>query len=630
MIRRMHNDGLTKGQSGRRPDREMDGNGIMAAAFRKAAERKLAEQGIPPTHNHPNAAQAKKSTPPSLGHFVGAAPPPVAQGKADQRVQATARGNASAGRHRGPVIKATESPKAKHAFGAGPRQAGGAKHQKAGGSVQTLKASENQHSQKKNITRDEATASREPKRPRVWLRFEGLLARMIPAFEARLREASGVLGHPSSNQEMQLAERLRQGGFSEGARNGVRAPRKVSIVLGVDFGTTSTKIVARWPYEAGDNAVAVPALDFARAEGHAYLWASRIWLSQNGEFSLFPMLRASFMGAIKTKLISTCGEGESVLDAGGGVIASADEVATAFLALQIRQAKGWLATARKPLLGDGRPRISYNLGFPAASLNKSELRARYQRCAVAAVELAASSPDITLEMVRSALIAAAINTEDSLDRLNIRLHPEIAAAVAGFANSMQRESGLYAMVDVGGGTVDCCTFNLFSEGDGVERCPVFRASVERLGVEAWEICKGDANGEQDFRFLLDSLIRGIIWDTKKRGYINSARWNTGLPVFLIGGGAFSLPHKERVMKLDDWLRNYGHERAGIFFRTLPAPENFDCAEYSGDKLQRLGVAIGLSLPADRIPEVTLPDEIPDDYRAPPREVQDRYIDKDHI
>ncbi|WP_198372617.1 hypothetical protein [Roseomonas rosulenta] len=401
-------------------------------------------------------------------------------------------------------------------------------------------------------------------------------------------------------------------------------------MLGIDFGTTSTKIVIRQPFETGARAFAVPALPFARAEGHPYLWVSRLWLTPNGAFALQPMPQATVTCAIKASLMACDAENGPVLNAEGVIRATAEEAATAFLALQIRQAKGWFVTEKATLVQAKPPRWEYNFGFPAASLNDAVMRARYQRCAAAAVALAAKPLDVTLPAVKAALADVAADAPHWLQRQRAALHPEIAAAIAGFANSIRREDGLYAIIDVGGSTVDCCTFNLFTARDGGARCPVLWAQVELLGVEPWRLCEGDDRAADDFRYLLDTLPTTVIWRTRFKRAPLSERWRAGLPLFFVGGGASSQVHKESTGQLDAWLRENTRENAGVWIESLPAPENLEHPECPGDQVHRLAVAIGLSLPEGDIPEVNLPDDIEDVELVRRPGMDDKYIGKDQV
>lgn len=305
------------------------------------------------------------------------------------------------------------------------------------------------------------------------------------AIEQRAREKASAC-RATSDEVAKLNARFASGASSSSPAASTR--RVIEIVLGVDFGTSSTKIVARFPYEAGSPAYAVPVPSFAQAEGHPYLWASRLWLQSDGSFSLSPLsgaavscsLKAGLMGGVRGPVMSAM-----------AAQANAEEVVCAFLALQVRQARGWLATERATLMQRGRTTWSYNFGFPAASLNSAGLRDRYQRCIAAALSLAVCPVDVTLATVRPALAAVARSQTAQLERANAALIPEIAAAVSGFASSTMLDDGLYAIVDVGGGTVDCCTFNLFKGRDGAARCPIFLADVAMLGAEVWPGCAND-------------------------------------------------------------------------------------------------------------------------------------------
>jgi len=400
----------------------------------------------------------------------------------------------------------------------------------------------------------------------------------------------------------------------------------IEIVLGVDFGTSSTKIVARFPYEAGSPAYAVPVPSFAQAEGHPYLWASRLWLQSDGSFSLSPLsgaavscsLKAGLMGGVRGPVMSAM-----------AAQANAEEVVCAFLALQVRQARGWLANERATLMQRGRTTWSYNFGFPAASLNSAGLRDRYQRCIAAALSLAVCPIDVTLATVRPALAAVARSQTAQLERANAALIPEIAAAVSGFASSTMLDDGLYAIVDVGGGTVDCCTFNLFKGRDGAARCPIFLADVAMLGAEVWPGCANDPSLTNYFRWDLDRRQRTVIWKTKQDRDPWSERWVQGLPVFFVGGGIRSAVHQVSTGSLDAWLRRHSRDAGGVRLMRLPPPENLDHVLCDATEVHRLAVAVGLSLPAVEMPEVTLPDEIEDVERRRRRDDDGRTIGKEH-
>jgi hypothetical protein len=447
--------------------------------------------------------------------------------------------------------------------------------------------------------------SHEQRLDRIHRRLTGLAA----ATEQRGRRAAASCV-PSAEDLRDLRGRLYGGGGAGPSL--VRGRRPLDVVLGVDFGTSSTKIVARFPYLPGSPAYAIPVPAFARAEGHAYLWASRIWLTAGGKFALSPRDGSAVSCAIKAHLMRA--EATEPVLVAGLVQATAEEVAAAFLALQLRQALGWLATAQATLLRQQSLRLSYNFGFPAASLEAKALRDRYERCIAAALPLSDGHGELSLTDVQRSLQSSAGGASTLLQAAQAQLFPEIAAAVSGFANSISREDGLYALVDVGGGTVDCCTFNLFNDALQGGRCPIFRAEVDMLGVDPWRLCQDDEDLEADFKALLDTLQRRVIWETKHMRYPTSERWKTVLPVFFTGGGIASDVHRESTYGLEAWLRHHTRGDAGVRIETLPPPKNLEHPLCPAADVHRLIVAIGLSQEAGYIPDVTLPGDISD---APP-------------
>jgi hypothetical protein len=452
------------------------------------------------------------------------------------------------------------------------------------------------------------------------------LAARIKALPAEIEQRARALAsacRATSEEVAELNKRLANG--APHVSPAATARRGIEIVLGVDFGTSSTKIVARLPYEAGSPAYAVPVPTFARAEEHPYLWASRLWLASDGTFSLAPLPGAAVSCALKAGLMAN--PPAPVMSAMAAQ-ANAEEAACAFLALQVRQARGWLATERAMLMQRGAITWSYNFGFPAASLNNSDLRRRYERCIAAALSLINEPAAITLAAVRAALAAITNRETEMLERAQAALVPEIAAAVSGFANSTMLDDGLYAIVDVGGGTVDCCTFNLFKKRDGAARCSIFAAEVAMLGTEVWQGCADDPPLANYFRLDLDRRQRTVIWRTKQDRDPRSERWVQGLPVFFVGGGTRSAVHQDSTGSLDAWLRGHNKDGGGVRKMRLPSPENLDHVLCDAAEVHRLAVAVGLSLPAVDMPEVTLPDEIEDVERRRRRDDDGRFVGKE--
>jgi len=445
----------------------------------------------------------------------------------------------------------------------------------------------------------------------------------MSAFAAAIAKLAGKLPAEKQPDQIEHHEAIveKRKSFTEEHSNAIPSAigRPTEIVLGIDFGTTATKRVGRLPYRAGAPAFAIPVPELAQAEGQAYLWASKLWRSKNGLFSLFPLEDGEICTEIKASLLLL-----PHLEVQRQ--AYSEENATAFLALQLKQSTDWLNQELAAVFRSGYQVWSYNFGFPAASLDKKGLRISYERCVAAALFLLGQKDDITISAVQAALSEIASRARVYLESSRAALVPEIAAAVAGFAMSNQHEDGLYAIVDVGGSTTDCCTFNLFHDRLGQMRCPIFEADVQLLGIEPWRRCKNDDERES-FKFKLDCMLQGTIWKTKKRRHPTSARWDTGLPLFLIGGGSRSEMHSEHVRRLSSWLRRNSGQKGNVLFMPLRLTGNFDHKLCPGEEVHRLAVAHGLSLPVVDIPEIDLPGAIDDFADAAIRDTSAAYIEK---
>lgn len=420
--------------------------------------------------------------------------------------------------------------------------------------------------------------------------------------EARVRAsaASVVL---SDYDRIKLKNRLELG--TSEALPSLLGDIPLDAVLGIDFGTSSTKIVARLPYWRDSPSFAVPAMRFASAEHHPHMWESRLWMTSDGTFSLSPGKDSGVLCSIKANLMAPDCERRMVMHA-DNVSATALECAVAFLALQIRQARGWLYEKHSASFSRGPLRWHYNLGLPAAKLDDSRNIRHYQTCLAASVEIAGRPGQVSLDVVRQTVGNIRIGKE-RLKKLRATLQPEIAAAVAGFAQSRRRQDGLYAMIDVGAGTMDCCTFSLTAGSEG-DRCPIFAADVSPLGIQPLEICDGSDALRISFSRQVNERICHVLRPTKVDKYPNSPRWKEGLPVFLVGGGSPSLVHRAEIIAID---RNMQRSHlGGLRVQDLPAPESLDHTA-TPDQLHRLAVAVGLSLPASDIPKVELPTSISD-------------------
>ncbi len=128
--------------------------------------------------------------------------------------------------------------------------------------------------------------------------------------------------------------------------DGTDGSGKIEIVLGLDFGTSSTKAVVHVFNFPGEPAFAVPFGNFAH-ENSKYLLPTKLFVKRNGCCSLESAPDASLLTDIKIGLM---GEPDKIIApvSGPPCDASAATVATAYLALVLRYVRRWfLQTQRK-------------------------------------------------------------------------------------------------------------------------------------------------------------------------------------------------------------------------------------------------------------------------------------------
>jgi len=237
------------------------------------------------------------------------------------------------------------------------------------------------------------------------------------------------------------------------------------LVLGLDFGTSSTKVVVA--DRALNMAYAVPFMDSVGVSG--YLLPSAMLETREGIYAL-------------------SGEGVRHADLKLAMLSNlSDDLACArvcaFLALTIRRARAWLFAAK----GDQylRAEILWTLaiGQPADHAASARHRQHFEHLSRVAWHLAG--------------IAGPVEVGDSLqawrqreyldlnDELEVRAMAELSAQIHGFVSSSNfdaRQANIYLLVDVGAGTVDASVFHVRKDRGGTVSFAFFTHSVELLGA----------------------------------------------------------------------------------------------------------------------------------------------------
>ena len=446
------------------------------------------------------------------------------------------------------------------------------------------------------------------------------------------------------------------------------------LVVGMDFGTLSTRVVVRSPFIGDGRAVPVR---WRAGDEWAHFLPTALDENPNAEFDLTSDWEEFDHGNLKTEL----------MDHPKDLATRAR--AAAFLGLALRQARAFVLDTQADAYSPYLLRWTVHVGIPSAGYDDAKVKASFLGVARAAWLLSIHTERPTMETARAALERAegreAIQADPDLSYVEV--FPEIAALVVGYSRSRRRREGLHVMVDVGASTIDVCGFGL-RDDDGDDQYLLFTALVERIGIRELHQQRmnaiRDAGAEFQVRALLNPFsevpsagrlyvqsptqalveelnrldelymqdcaraILKVIVDLKRWRDPNSPAWATGLPVFKAGGGARHilishalreanyrltllstakgidenpLPRLARLVD-EDWSSKDGSQAEG----GKPKDGGVDG---SGEMAGRLGVAYGLSFDRFEIGEIVPPHEIAD---VPPKALAKpaEYISKDHV
>ncbi len=444
------------------------------------------------------------------------------------------------------------------------------------------------------------------------------------------------------------------------------------VVIGFDFGTSSSKVVIR---DFGrQTAYAIPFESLA-CHGNVYLIPTQIFISDDGSLNL---LKGELpFGNLKTTLMDQPWEilfsSTKITDP----ITSVD-LAAAYISLVIRHARSWFLKHNELIYKNTHIHWHVNLGIPSKNYDDEKKKNIFQTITMAAWRLSRHDSIITIADVKKYLKEAAdhiktggknIDTEDYealwIHPDFVNMHPEVIMEVVGYANSPLRANGLHMLVDIGAATLDAATFDIYQDR-GDNHFGLLVTKVERYGVielhnrrmmtlknsmqkllkhvnsidptvrlpdsAHYEIQMERKDlSENDDKFFKEcsDKIGEVIRDTKNSRDPNSSAWASGLPIFLCGGGG-------RHPRYRDLLENLGSSIASSLINVrefnimqIPKPNQLDAPELPYSEYDRLAVAYGLSFTADEIGAVIPESKITDIHQKRRTNIyEDRYVSKD--
>ena len=438
--------------------------------------------------------------------------------------------------------------------------------------------------------------------------------------------------------------------------------RPTDIVIGLDFGTSCSKVVMQSPYTLGGRAIAVPFGEMSHSST-PYLIPTQVFVDKSDSVRLIPTDGATAIRHLKVGILDRLIGGEN---------GSADEFAKdlvactiGYLALVLREARGWFLTSQSETYGNDHIGWSVNLGIPSAGYDDEEMRAEYETLARAAWLASLDDRPLRMDSIQDALQRARVDRD--CVGIPIEVVPEVAAQVVGYAKSRLREEGLHVLVDLGASTLDICSFVLHRQG-GDDVYSLLTATVRRLGLlelhrrrmaatrktppfdstpddivaalPSWvsdQIPSPALRGQLEqcdarFRTECMRLLCGTILDLRQKRDPLSRRWRDGLPVFVCGGGALSGVFRDFLRQANDEATKVWNMK-GLHHRPMPALGllGADGKPLDPAIFNRVNVAYGLSFPAINIGTIEPPNDIEDiDPPRRRRRWEDGFVGKEQV
>ena len=399
----------------------------------------------------------------------------------------------------------------------------------------------------------------------------------------------------------------------------------IDIVMGIDFGTTFTKVVLR---ELGSRrSWAVP---FTNSKKNPYLLQGGACLEQgfyrpvvNNDLSI---------GSLKLPFLD-----------GSPVTEEHFARTAAYLAYVIAHTRQWFLETKESQFQRFAIDWTYHIGIPASSYSNEELVQTFEDLLDCALKLSMLVDDEGAGIYSSQArrIAARLDRAEPYEEIvedcaDLRVYPEIAAQLHGYVMSdrWDSERRKFMLVDIGSGTVDATMVNVTQSED--ERRYVFlktmvtpngtlmlhRNRLERLrkvaprypngGGEALESMEGGVLGLGSWRYVPDHIseyleapydehvinnfdhrfridyqkrVTELLIQAKK----TDPRFNhKDLPIILCGGGSQNSLYSA-YLDLD-------LSQVSVSFKPIPvlAPRGLDMTAASTAEFHRLSVAYGLA------------------------------------
>lgn len=418
-----------------------------------------------------------------------------------------------------------------------------------------------------------------------------------------------------------------------------------TIIIGLDFGTSSSKVVIR-NHSAGI-AFAIP-FDSNGHPCNKFLLPTRPYFSKDGKLCISSNSSDIPLRELKKALI-TDNELNSTFVQDKELEASPLLLTIAYLAQTIRLSRAWFLENKRDAFQHAKLEWQLNLGVPSVGNDFHTKKEIFKNIAICAWWLSTEKGEITIEGSEKALTLLKKSSLEihEIHSDNINIIPEIVAEVIGYARSHHRQEGLHLLIDIGAGTLDIASFILHTK-QGDDCYSILTGDVSWLGAfelhknrienikkntEKWlnNLGKNEdpvqpipeklenylpssqqidlQNVDVDFLRQCKIAINKTIVYLRKYRDPNSPQWASGIPTFLCGGGSNTGFYLEVLEKVNEFWKS--DKTQGLKTTSLPKPADIENHKLLDSDYHRLAVAYGLSFPEYDIGNIKTPSEIDD-------------------
>ena len=198
----------------------------------------------------------------------------------------------------------------------------------------------------------------------------------------------------------------------------------------LDFGTSSTKIIVRFPYESEQPAFALPVPEELRANNHPNCWKTLLWIKPDtGQLSLSYKNGFEPITEIKTLAMQKVATGGQSMASSAGMIP--EFTAIAYVGLLLRVIKGWINLDVFPVLGinPNERKVSWelNMGLPASKKDDKKISDKFQRIIEYAWKLSNQSDSLLASEIQPLIM----KYRDQKIDADISIRPEVIARTVG-------------------------------------------------------------------------------------------------------------------------------------------------------------------------------------------------------